>query len=83
MRTIIQLNLIIFLIYKQKHFDNTLSNVIMTSIKNYERYHMYNPWVKDQNHVFLDFKILNNILTYFVGFYWSKSNQFSDHEAWE
>lgn len=32
-----------FLIYKQNHFDTTLSNVIMTSFKYYEGYHMYNP----------------------------------------
>ncbi len=44
---------------------------------------MYNPKLKDQNHVFLEFKILNNAMIYFAGFNWSESNQFSDHEAWE
>ena len=72
-----------FLIYKQNHFDTTLSNVILTPLKHYDGYHMYNPGIKDQNHVFLDFKILNHTLTYYVGFYWSESNQFTDHEAWE
>ena len=72
-----------FLTYKQNHFDTTLSNVIMTPLKHYDGYHIYNPGIKDQNHVFLDFKILNETLTYYVGFYWSKSNQFSGHEAWD
>ena len=72
-----------FLTYKQNHFDTTLSNVIMTTLKHYDGYHIYNPGIKDQNHVFLDFKILNETLTYYVGFYWSKSNQFSGHEAWD
>ena len=72
-----------FLTYKQNHFDTTLSNVIMTPLKHYDGYHIYNPGIKDQNHVFLDFKILNETLTYYVGFYWSMSNQFSGHEAWD
>ena len=72
-----------FLTYKQNHFDTTLSNVIMTTLKHYDGYHIYNPGIKDQNHVFLDFKILNETLTYYVGFYWSMSNQFSGHEAWD
>ena len=72
-----------FLTYKQNHFETTLSNVIMTPLKHYDGYHIYNPGIKDQNHVFLDFKILNETLTYYVGFYWSMSNQFSGHEAWD
>jgi hypothetical protein len=33
--------------------------------------------------VFLDLKVLNQSLVYYVGFYWSESNQFADHQAWE
>ena len=71
------------LIFKQNHFETTLSNVILTPQKHFKSQHIYNPQIKDQNHVFLDLKILNQSLVYYVGFYWSESNQFADHEAWE
>jgi hypothetical protein len=72
-----------YIIFKQDHFNTTLSNVIMTPMNHFEGYHIHNPQIKDQNHVFLDLKVLNEKLVYYVGFYWSESNQFSDHEAWE
>ena len=73
-------NLIIF---KQNHFETTLSNAILSPSKHFEGSHVYNPQIKDQNHVFLDLKILNQSLVYYVGFNWSESKQFSDHDAWE
>lgn len=73
-------NLIIF---KQNHFETTLSNAILSPSKHFEGSHVYNPQIKDQNHVFLDLKILNQSLVYYVGFNWSESNQFADHNAWE
>lgn len=73
-------NLIIF---KQNHFDTTLSNIILSPLKYFEGYHINNPKIKDQNHVFLDLKILNESLVYYVGFNWSESQQFADHEVWE
>jgi hypothetical protein len=33
--------------------------------------------------VFLDFNVLDQSLVYYVGFYWSESQQFADHQAWE
>tara|TARA_B100001250_G_C19710270_1_gene748857 strand:- start:6 stop:1175 length:1170 start_codon:yes stop_codon:yes gene_type:complete len=71
------------LIFKQNHFDTTLSNVILTPLKYYKSQHTYNPQIIDQNHVFLDLKILNQSLVYYVGFYWSESKQFANHQAWE
>ncbi len=71
------------LIFKQNHFETTLSNVILTPQKYFKSQHLYNPQIKDQNHVFLDLKILNQSLVYYVGFYWSESKQFADHQAWE
>jgi hypothetical protein len=71
------------LIFKQNHFETILSNVILTPQKYFKSQHIFNPQIKDQNHVFLDLKILNQSLVYYVGFYWSESNQFADHEAWE
>ena len=71
------------LIFKQNHFETILSNVILTPQKHFKSQHIYNPQIKEQNHVFLDLKILNQSLVYYVGFYWSESNQFADHEAWE
>ena len=71
------------LIFKQNHFETTLSNVILTPQKHFKSQHLYNPQIKDQNHVFLDLKILNQLLVYYVGFYWSESKQFADHQAWE
>ena len=71
------------LIFKQNHFETILSNVILTPQKHFKSQHIYNPQIKDQNHLFLDLKILNQSLVYYVGFYWSESNQFPDHEAWE
>lgn len=73
-------NLIIF---KQNHFETTLSNAILSPSKHFEGSHVYNPQIKDQNHVFLDLKILNQSLVYYVGFNWSESKQFADHDAWE
>jgi hypothetical protein len=70
-------------IYKQNHFETILSNAILTPQKHHEGYHVHNPKIQDQNHVFLDLKVLNQSLVYYVGFYWSESNQFSDHDAWE
>ena len=72
-----------FIIYNQDHFNTGLSNVIMAPKRHFEGYHIQNPGIKDQNHVFLDLKVLNEKLFYYVGFYWSESNQFSDHKAWE
>ena len=71
------------LIFKQDHFDTTLSNVILTPLKHFKSQHIHYPRIKDQNHVFLDLKVLDQSLVYYVGFYWSESNQFADHEAWE
>ena len=71
------------LIFKQNHFETILSNVILTPQKHFKSQHIYNPQIKDQNHVFLDLKILNQSLVYYVGFYWSESKQFADHQAWE
>ena len=73
-------NLIIF---KQNHFETTLSNAILSPSKHFEGFHVYNPQIKDQNHVFLDLKILNQSLVYYVGFNWSESKQFANHDAWE
>ena len=55
----------------------------MTPQKHFKSQHLHNPQIKDQNHVFLDLKVLNNSLVYYVGFYWSESKQFLDHQAWE
>ena len=33
--------------------------------------------------MFLDLKVINQSLVYYVGFYWSESKQFADHQAWE
>ena len=71
------------LIFKQNHFETTLSNVILTPQKHFKSQHQYNPQIKDQNHVFLDLKVLDQSLVYYVGFYWSESKQFADHQAWE
>jgi len=71
------------LIYKQDHFDTTLSNVILTPLKHFNSQYVHNPQIYEQNHVFLDLKVLDQSLVYYVGFYWSESNQFADHEAWE
>lgn len=71
------------LIFKQNHFETTLSNVILTPLKHFKSQHLYNPQIKDQNHVFLDLKVLDQSLVYYVGFYWSESKQFADHQAWE
>jgi len=71
------------LIFKQDHFETTLSNVILTPQKHFKSQHQYNPQIKDQNHVFLDLKVLDQSLVYYVGFYWSESKQFADHQAWE
>ena len=71
------------LIFKQDHFDTTLSNVVLSPKKHYKGHHEYNPGIKDQNHAFLDLKVIDESLVYYVGFYWSESNQFADHEAWE
>ncbi|MGB2252930.1 MAG: DUF4861 family protein, partial [Flavobacteriaceae bacterium] len=71
------------LIFKQDHFETTLSNVILTPLKHFKSQHIHYPQIKDQNHVFLDLKILDQSLVYYVGFYWSESKQFADHQAWE
>ena len=71
------------LIFKQNHFETILSNVILTPQKHFKSQHIYNPQIKDQNYLFLDLKILNQSLVYYVGFYWSESKQFADHQAWE
>ena len=71
------------LVFKQNHFETILSNVILTPQKYFKSQHVYNPQVKDQNHVFLDLKVINQSLVYYVGFYWSESKQFADHQAWE
>lgn len=71
------------LIYKQNHFGSTLSNVILVPQMYHEGHHVYNPGLTDQNHVFLDFNVLDQSLVYYVGFYWSESQQFADHQAWE
>ena len=71
------------LIFKQNHFETILSNAILTPQKHFKSQHLHNPQIKDQNHVFLDLKVLNNSLVYYVGFYWSESKQFLDHQAWE
>ena len=71
------------LIFKQDHYDTTLSNVILTPQKYFVRQFVYNPKIKDQNHVFLSCRVLDHSLVYYVGFYWSESNQFADHQAWE
>ena len=71
------------LIFKQDHFDTTLSNVILTPLKHFKSQHIHYPQIKDQNHVFLDLKVLDQSLVYYVGFFWSESKQFADHEAWE
>ena len=71
------------IIYKQNHFNTMLSNVLLAPKKHHEGYHISNPGLKDQNHVFLDLKVQNQSLVYYVGFYWSESKQFADHQAWE
>ena len=73
-------NLIIF---KQNHFDAILSNALLTPKRHYDGYHIHNPGIKDNNHVFLDLNILEGSLVYYTGFYWSESNQFADHADWE
>lgn len=71
------------IIYKQNHYDTTLSNVILTPKKYYVGNHVHHPKVKDQNHVLLDLKVIKESLVYYVGFHWSESNQFPNHDAWE
>jgi hypothetical protein len=71
------------LIFKQNHFETTLSNVILAPKKYFRGHHTYEPQIKDQNHAFLDLKVIDQSLVYYVGFFWSESKQFTDHQAWE
>ncbi len=71
------------LIFKQDHFDTTLSNVILSPQKHFKGQHTFNPQIKDQNHVFMELKVINQSLVYYVGFFWSESKQFADHQEWE
>ena len=68
---------------KQNHFETILSNVLLTSSKYYDGFHVYHPKIKDKNHVFLDFKLKESKLVYYSGFHWSESKQFKDHSSWE
>jgi len=71
------------ILLKQNHFETILSNVLLTSSKYYDGFHVYNPKIKDKNHVFLDFKLKEGKLVYYSGFHWSESKQFKDHSSWE
>ena len=72
-----------YIIYKQNHYGTTLSNVLLTTEKYFNGFHINNPGIKDNNHVFLDLKVIDNSLEYYTGFYWSESNHFKDHDAWK
>ena len=71
------------ILLKQNHFETTLSNVLLTSSQYYDGFHIFNPKIKDKNHVFLDFKLKEGKLVYYTGFHWSESKQFKDHLSWE
>ena len=79
--SIIELNNSILL--KQNHFETILSNVLLTSTEYYDGFHVFNPKLKDKNHVFLDFNVREGKLVYYSGFNWSESKQFKDHSGWE
>ena len=56
------------LVFKQNHFETILSNVILTP-KSILKVNTYiTPQIKDQNHVFIDLKVINQSLVYYVGF---------------
>ena len=71
------------ILLKQNHFKTILSNVLITSSDYYDGFHIYEPNIKDQNHVFLDFNVVDGKLVYYLGFNWSESKQFESHSAWE
>ncbi len=71
------------LIFKQNHFETILSNVILAPEKHFKGQHTFKPQIKDNNHAFMDLKVIDQSLVYYVGFFWSESKQFTDHQTWE
>ena len=57
--------------------------MLLTSTEYYDGFHLFNPKIKDKNHVFLDFNVKDGKLVYYSGFSWSESKQFKDHSGWE
>ena len=67
--------------YWQPHGNSELGTAILS--ESFIDYEKYNVQTKDLSNVYAHLKVENNTVTYYAGFGWKKSGQFTNKEAWE
>ena len=66
-----------------KEKDYTIGTAIVLNPENLAGFRTYISPVPDHSQLFVDMKVNNGEVVYYSGFYWSKSGQFKDENAWE
>lgn len=69
--------------YWQPHDNSELGIGIVASSENIVTSEKHFSNEADADHLYAHLKILNNKVTYYVGFGWKESEQFVNKEAWE
>ena len=69
--------------YWQPHGDSDLGTAIIANKRTFAGYETYDVQSKDLSNVYVHLNVINNSITYYAGFGWKESGQFSDNNGWE
>ena len=69
--------------YWQPHADSEIETAIIADKKTFIGYEKYNIEIKDLSNAYVHLNVINNKVTYYAGFTWKKSKQFTSKKDWE
>lgn len=72
-----------WLIYWQPHGESELGTAILTTKNYFIDFEKYNTQTKDLSNAYAHLNVINNTVTYYAGFSWKESGQFSTKHEWE
>jgi len=69
--------------YWQPHADSELGTAIVAPKGTFLNFEEYNTEAKDLSNAYAHLKVENNNVTYYAGFGWKESGQFTNSKTWE
>lgn len=69
--------------YWQPHADSELATAIVVNPENFKGYTKVVSEVKDKSQLLVHLNLVDGVVEYHTGFFWKRSAQFANKEAWE
>ena len=72
-----------WLSYWQPHLGSELGTAIVASKKHFKSHETYDTKAVDESNAYAHLKVKNDAVTYYAGFSWKESNQYTTSQQWE